>query len=341
MQNKRINWVDYWKGFMLVIICLGHFNVPWKILNFFMPIHVASFFFLSGFLFNPQRTGTLKDFIKKKYKTLLFPYISLSLIFLTITPKLYYPSLNIFDGQHNVMEYLFNIHTLDISSSLHYFIFSIGAIFIEGNSASFTGPLWFVYVLFEVELILFFVCHRRKQMIYLFSVFFFLSGWFFNIHHIYLPLKIEVVCSASFISLLGYVSRNSIKKIESLPSIVLITIDLLLIFPYIYCLNLNGCPQFYSNTLCHNLLGYVFTIVSGMLLFAIFFILFSRLMTRCQPLAFIAQNGIIILAVHYYVACTSRLILPYIQLVAAIIFCALSIYIVNNYFPALVGKSKK
>lgn len=145
MQSKRINWIDYWKGFMLVIICLGHFNVPWKILNFFMPIHVASFFFLSGFLFTPQRTGTLKDFI----------------------------------------------------------------------------------------------------------------------------------------------------------------------------------------------------------LFAIFFILFSRLMTRCQPFAFIAQNGIIILAVHYYVACTSRLIipghyviLPYIQLVAAIIFCALSIYIVNNYFPALVVNQK-
>lgn len=347
MQNERIRWVDWWKGFMLMAVCLDHFHISWKILDFIIPVHVASFFFISGLIFNPMKYKTFKLFLLRKTNTLILPYLYLSFLFLFITPKLYDPSLKMLEN-HRILELYFNTNGMNLSDTWDYFLFCLGSIFIEGNSTISTSPLWFVYVLYAVEIIMYKICQRKKITIFIFAILLFFGGWMCNIKNLFLPFKAEVVLSASFIFIFGFMSKNIIKKLGEYSNRHIIVISIILFLSYWFSININGCPHLFSNTLCHNWAGYIMTIVSGIYLFACIFLFISRFFQKVTSLEFIAQNGIIILAAHYYVDRIARFLFPqyvenvffpYFLILTAFIFCGISIWIVNNYFPFLVGKT--
>lgn len=335
-ERKRVLWIDLWKGFMLLVVCLDHFCMPWRALSLIIPVHVASFFFLSGYLYS-QNTYSFRFFIVKKFRSLLFPYIALSFLFLLLTPKLYCPSNNMFLKDAPVF-----------SSSWHFLWYSLEAIFLKGSSAIGTGSLWFVFVLFWVELVLRMVCNQSIVVVLLSATFFLLLGWYYNINHISLLFRIEVICTASFISIFGFLSQRVINKFYSYPSIALLGLCVVLFIPYLYSLNVNGSIHLHSNSLCDNLIGYLITIVSGMYMFACFFIFTARYLKKEIVLPFIARNGIIILAAHYYVDRMSRYfflqyvdtyMFPYFELMLAIIICVSLISLVNKYCPIIAGKA--
>ena len=88
---------------------------------------MPAYFFLSGLLFSTRRLKTYILYIKSKSRTLLLPYISLSIVFLLLDWNIY--------------------------SDFDYLLFDLKRIFISGVSAYKSQPLWFVFTLYVVCLL--------------------------------------------------------------------------------------------------------------------------------------------------------------------------------------------
>ena len=90
-NGKRTEWIDNAKGIAIICVILGHLGVCNILTNVIYTFHIPLFFIVSGYyLTNRIQEIKFKDFIKKKIKRLIIPYIFFSvilLIFYNITSK--------------------------------------------------------------------------------------------------------------------------------------------------------------------------------------------------------------------------------------------------------------
>lgn len=85
-RANRIVWVDVLKGTLLLFICISHFEYVPSVINpviiqtssFWVPI----FFVLSGYLFVMRKSDTIGSYIRKKNRSLLFPYLFFCVLFI-------------------------------------------------------------------------------------------------------------------------------------------------------------------------------------------------------------------------------------------------------------------
>jgi len=78
-RAERIEWIDEAKGIGIVLVMLGHCYLHWKFCFWFYAFHMPLFFLLSGYTFSGK--GKFIEYLKKKIKTLLVPYM----FFVTVT----------------------------------------------------------------------------------------------------------------------------------------------------------------------------------------------------------------------------------------------------------------
>lgn len=84
MDKKRLLYVDYAKGYGMLMIVLGHvgqcFPASHQFISYFISYHVPLFFIISGVLVaHRNREEKWGVFISKKYHSLVIPYIYFSL----------------------------------------------------------------------------------------------------------------------------------------------------------------------------------------------------------------------------------------------------------------------
>lgn len=80
-SEARYPWVDSMKFLGIFAIYLGHFeNAAGFSYRFVFTYHVPLFFFISGFFAIQKKELTFINFLKKKIKTLVIPYLIFSLI---------------------------------------------------------------------------------------------------------------------------------------------------------------------------------------------------------------------------------------------------------------------
>lgn len=143
---ERLVWVDNLKGYILLLVCLFHLHVPWLLVDS-APCKMATFFFLSGFLFNLKRYDSIKSYVYSKTKTLLQPYLCLSILFALIDPE---TICNIVQMVKNG-GVTFNEIVLFYGRNL----FLNGMNTIYGHSANSSFSLWFVWTLYLVSIVFF------------------------------------------------------------------------------------------------------------------------------------------------------------------------------------------
>lgn len=73
-KTKRINWIDMAKGYGILFVIIAHCEVG-KLGTWIYTFHLPLFFIISGYLFTYEKD--IKDFLKKKFKTIIFPYFAL------------------------------------------------------------------------------------------------------------------------------------------------------------------------------------------------------------------------------------------------------------------------
>lgn len=131
MEKKRLSWVEVTKGFLMILVVIGHYpgELDFPFAKYIYWFHMPAFFILSGMFFKPVlEKGLSKQVIHKRFMQLIVPYL---FFLVTITVIRY--GMEIGSGNMELSWYLNDLWTL-----------VIGGRFARGAY----GVFWFVTTLF-------------------------------------------------------------------------------------------------------------------------------------------------------------------------------------------------
>ena len=216
-NQTRIGWIDEFKGFVLLLVCLYHVEQSFSYANMGMlhlsALRMSAFFFISGMLFSTRRFPNFKSYFIHKSKVLLLPYILLSLLFLALDPVVYNFDLFPKTPRMTVM----NIRP-EIASVWDYIYWNLAKIFVAGKSSIGSGPLWFVFTLYSVSLMFYGVQKFASRLkapraaTIIIAIACLAGGWLLYRHHIRLPLGIERDLTVLFFFACGWLSKEPIRN---------------------------------------------------------------------------------------------------------------------------------
>ncbi len=151
MENKRLIWVDVTKGFLMVLVVLGHFPGDFWLSKYIYWFHMPAFFLLSGIFFKEVKENEDPQMpVKKRFLQLMVPYL---FFLITITTIRY--GMQIVQGNHDLSWYIQDVWTLIVAGR-----------FVRGAY----GVFWFVTTLFFTYLLFMWMTkylNRTKQIILL------------------------------------------------------------------------------------------------------------------------------------------------------------------------------
>lgn len=171
MKKKRITWVDITKGFLMILVVIGHYpgELDFPLAKYIYWFHMPAFFILSGLFFKPVLDKKdIKLTIHKRFMQLIVPY----LFFLASITLVRY-GMEIFSGNRDLEWYLNDLWTL-----------AIGGRFIREAY----GVFWFVTTLFFTYLLFMWLTtyfNRMKQ--------FMILGLFYIIAHFESIIAMKVI----------------------------------------------------------------------------------------------------------------------------------------------------
>jgi len=216
-NQTRIGWIDEFKGFVLLLVCLYHVEQSFSYANMGMlhlsALRMSAFFFISGMLFSTRRFPNFKTYFIHKSKVLLLPYILLSLLFLALDPVVY--NFDLFPKAPRMT--VMNIRP-EIASVWDYIYWNLAKIFVAGKSSIGSGPLWFVFTLYSVSLMFYGVQKFASRLkapraaTIIIAIASLAGGWLLYRHHIRLPLGIERDLTVLFFFTCGWLSREPIRN---------------------------------------------------------------------------------------------------------------------------------
>lgn len=179
--SKRLDYMDVFRGFGIILMVMGHVGFGGRFNFFIHAFHMPMFFFVSGYFYR-NKNYEVKEYIAKKAKTLLIPYISFGIAHYIVFLLIYKdftiePLLNLL---------ILNTHDLPIA-----------------------GALWFLTALFFTDILYFILDKHHAKWIILPLV---LIGSYADQ---YLPYPLPWAMSASFVGLGLYYLGNFIRKNEA------------------------------------------------------------------------------------------------------------------------------
>ena len=370
-NTARIGWIDEFKGFVLVLVCLFHVeqsfpNAAMGTLHL-SALRMSAFFFISGFLFSTRRFPDFKSYFVHKTKVLLWPYIALSLLFLALDPVLYHFAwfpraprmviLNTYPAIHNVWDYIY---------------WNLAKIFVAGKSSIGSGPLWFVFTLYSISL-MFFALQKlaktvagknergQKAIIALAAAASLTGGWLLYKNHVRLPLGIERDLTTLAFFACGYICKGIIQKQlcdkgkKAVPWSLVVATSVTSFVLYAAFENPDPYFSIMNNDLGKSLVGFLASSAFGIAGLVTAFVAIDRI-PAIAPLQIVkgilrnvSRNALVILAVHWYALLVMRIVYKAqinrpgtaylaIPIVVAILVVAIPLFRCKLY--KLLGKEK-
>ena len=141
MQNKeRLNTLDIAKGIGIIFVVIAHVNYMPALLTPIYSFHMPLFFILAGVVFNKEKFQTFRAFIKRRWKTIIQPYLLFSILAIGYV----FVSDQLFDAAKDL--------------SPEEYIEAFVQIFLaQGSAGVLDPPLWFIPCLLAVEIMYFFL----------------------------------------------------------------------------------------------------------------------------------------------------------------------------------------
>lgn len=338
----RINWIDCLKGFAIILVVIGHQNIPSYLSKYIFSFHMPLFFFISGYLFSVEKYITMKTslFLKNKLKTLILPYFSFTLIS--------YGFYIFFDLIHQPKVQNLNL----FPNGLLYEVYKI----LYSGPSLLNYALWFLPCLFMTELIFYILFKKyypQQNDIILAIIFLSIFGYIYSIYKPFrLPWDLDVALTSIVFYTSGYLFKINHeylfyrKRNYLIFSFVIIHILLLSLFnESIIKIDMNLLQ--YGNYFIFYLVAF-----SGIITYIYIF----KNIGSINFLEFYGKNSLIILGLHILIIgifkhalsllnWNKRLFEENIFMIliftsATLLLLAPLILIINKYFPFLIGKTR-
>ena len=320
----RIGWIDEFKGFVLLLVCLFHMEQSFSNVDMGMlhlgALRMSAFFFISGMLFSTRRFPDFKSYLVHKTRVLLLPYIFLSLLFLLLDPVLYN-----FEWFPRAPRMVIMTIRPEILSVWDYIYWNLAKIFVAGKSSIGSGPLWFVFTLYSVSLLFYGVqkvagsIKAPRVATALIAIASLAGGWFLYKNHIRLPLGIERDLTVLFFFACGWMCKGVLKGFACLGASnkgksILATVALISFIVYAFIEIPDPNFSIMNNDLGKSFPVFLASSVFGIVgLVAIF--MFADKLPNIVPIRIakgilrnISRNALIILAVHWYIFLVFRIV---------------------------------
>ena len=347
-EQKRIGWIDEFKGFVLLLVCLYHVEQSFSFAQMGMlhlsALRMSAFFFISGMLFSTRRFPDFKSYLVHKTRVLLIPYILLSLLFLALDPVLY--NFDLFPKAPRMT--VMNIKP-EIAGVWDYIYWNLAKIFVAGKSSIGSGPLWFVFTLYSVSLMFYsvqwvaihFFSQTRKEMphqvrhdnkkaektesvsklfIAVFAIASLAGGWLLYKNHIRLPLGIERDLTVLFFFANGWLCKEPIRNTlcgkgkKGIPWSLVVATSITAFILYAAFEIPNPDFSIMNNYLGKSLPIFVASSFFGIAGLVTAFVAADKL-PNIAPIRIIkgilcniSRNALVILAVHWYILLVMRLL---------------------------------
>lgn len=351
-SSSRIKWIDIAKGIGIFYVILSHKQLgilDTHVNSFFMPF----FFFLSGCTFSIKNSG----FVKKKVKSLLIPYASITCVLfviylITLLGKtiLKHATLSISSVTMPILGSIYNTYSLYDPSKISSNVVNIKFLVMDN------GPLWFLTCLFVMEVMFYMIIktsekYKCKNIIYVSLILFALVGYILKIYSVFLlPWSIDTAFSCLIFFGTGFVIKNKIRHIQT--KYYLIAIVFLLINICFYKLNSNVevSIRAYGN--------FIFFYISAFAGIG-FYVIISQIISKNIKLLdkyfiFLGKNTLVLLGFHLiafkFISAffkITRINLSYINqsIIYGLVYTILAtiilipvIYLINNKIPWIIGK---
>ncbi len=330
IEKKRIDWIDTLRGLAMFLVVWGHNQKNGTLIRkYIYSFHMPIFFFISGLTFGENDKLPFKDYVKKRVKGLIIPYLFLNIICYII--KVIY----------------FNTGIIDEFDYIRAFF----GIFYSSNKILPTpcNPSWFLVSIFIVD-ILFYLLKKYTKNDFQLGLSCTICALISYVNslskfQIKTPFHIEAVLMGTMFYFLGYLFIKNIKKFE------FILKDKFRMLSYGLTIGSIGFITAYVNrrvSMDGNLYGSITLFFTSSICTIFGLILFVNMfMKKSHFIKIIGQNTIFYLGYHYMLALVLMKFYPklfnsnlYTLLVSigiTVVLYPLSI-LVKKYCPILIGK---
>ncbi len=269
---NRIEWIDALKGFAIFCVTLGHLGCNIFLEKHIYSFHMFLFFFLSGYLDKIENLS-FKQYLLKKIKRILIPFISWNLI-------------------SNLVAILMGNSLVEV----------INTTFLLKGEICWNAPIWFLLTIFLTQ-ILYFVLKKffnlNDIIIMLFSFFLWIA---FSQKNILLKLNL-IPMSLLFYVLGAYAQRkmqNGIGQyLQKRHAMIVCIVFVVLAFINIYFGVIHNVRIVYTKSVFGNVFYCLLAAISGIAFYVLSFQLFDFLGNN-KLLNYLGRNSLIIMASQFY-----------------------------------------
>lgn len=196
LADRRIDWIDRAKGMAVFLVVLGHTPVPAPLVREIYTFHMPLFFFLSGWVFRPERYRGWRDFAANKARSLLVPYTCFGLL---------RAGAVLIAGWAGLVE---------PGNPLELF----GGIAVSLRKTAWSAGLWFLPCLFVSEMLFYGLLRLARgsggRAAALFLAASLAGGVYATLGGPVLPWGIDVSCTCAALLGVGYLTRTCAKRLR-------------------------------------------------------------------------------------------------------------------------------
>ncbi|MDM7918679.1 MAG: acyltransferase family protein [Methanosarcina sp.] len=366
----RLHWIDALKGIGIMLVVLAHHSLPIALDTYIFSYHMPLFFFISGFLFDfGKYTGSSANFVKGRFRSLIVPYFCFALI-----TCLFYFFLDT-GFQPEVTNIKFFEHITILENSILHGTYHI--LYALGPMISYNPPLWFLTCLFVTEILFYGLAKKYygepKKLVLWITV----AGVIGYLYSVYVSFRIPWNVDVALAAIVFYGAGNLfrrltepetdsranlslkldtkyIEKFSRVEKYLPVTAILLSLLYLGYLLKFPTDDKVNMNVMRYGgFFSFYILAFSGIFTFVYLF----KKIGSSKILEYYGRNSLIILALHFplkdvltkMAVLSSGVELEYFYYNTAfalgltvlnLLFLVPVIYLINNYFPFLVGKKK-
>ena len=330
-SSKHHTWIDYAKFSCIFLVVLYHFSpqFPPSVVSALKLTRMPCFFFLSGLLFRKEKYSSVLSFVKHRSKQLLIPYFCFFALF-----YIYWLFIGKYHGGEN-----------DLQAHLLQPLWE----YIYGRPELICQPLWFVSCLFALQCLFLVVFRKIKNRRFSLLLLFLFAALPLCIDLSNSPWMFDSVCQAMpFYGIACLYSKEIKQGIEN-RRVLFIS---LLCAGFIFGVAVFMLPMIGDKVL-KQMIFYLGNF-SAIALVLILMKFLSDCIGRLRWVEYYASNAIVILALHTYgilamLQLASKISFfsflasnstPVCLLLSVVVFASMAvpIYLINRYFPFILGK---